>query len=745
MINVWAAQNTHKAAQRTTTTAAWQPLGPLNVPVNNNGIGRINCIVIDPQDTSKIYVGAACGGVFISHDAGATWTSSSDNFPSMSVADVAVNPQHTDTIYAATGDGYGYETGAYNIFWGGLYTAGVMKSTDGGNTWNTTGLSYLQSSNDIIQKLLIHPNKTDILLAATRTGIKRTTDGGATWTTVETGHVYSMVFRPGRPDTVYALNGANLRVSYNAGATWSTLFGGISTGTDRATIAVSPVAPGAIWVLDASNMLRWSHDGGHTFNYVTSPRDTAQFYGYYDRVLAIDPHDSNLVYANGMIMARSTDGCLDWNKVDPYYAVHVDNHALAINPQHPETIYSGNDGGIAVTRDGGNSWTNISNGLMISQIYHITSSRQNPSIILCGLQDNGTVRYDGTGWKWVTGGDGMACAISPYDDNVQISSYQNGNFYISGDQGNVFAYLSITSETGAWTSPVVFDPNNHNTIYFGYKNIYASYDGGVNFTNLTGTSPFTGGATLMAIAPSNSLVLYAGDLGSLIRTTDGGTTWHSATGNLPVNLVGITDVAVDYNNPDKVYVTTSGYTAGKKVYMSTNGGTTWTSISGTLPNLPVNCIAVDSSSPGGLFVGTDMGVYYQDSSSGGWSLYGTGLPNVMVNDIDINYTDYNIKAGTYGRGAWQAQLKNYRPASVTMVKTSPVKVDVFPNPAKDSWKIMFAKQPANYTLKVSDLQGRILQTQQNSNMVDASKLPAGVYNIDISDGSTQYHAKAIKE
>ena len=94
---------------KTTATPSWLPVGPNKVPTNFNGIGRINCIVIDPIDTNTLYVGAACGGVFISHNVGTTWTSNSDNFPSLSIADIAVNPNHTDTIYAATGDGYGYE------------------------------------------------------------------------------------------------------------------------------------------------------------------------------------------------------------------------------------------------------------------------------------------------------------------------------------------------------------------------------------------------------------------------------------------------------------------------------------------------------------------------------------------------------------------------------------------------------------------------------------------------------------
>jgi photosystem II stability/assembly factor-like uncharacterized protein len=736
-----------KNQRKTTTAPVWQPVGPMTVPINNDGIGRINCIVIDPLDTNKLYIGAACGGVFISHDGGNTWTSNTDHFPSLSIADIAVNPHHTDTIYAATGDGYGYEGGLYSIFWGGLYSAGVMKSSDGGNTWNTTGLSYLQSDNDIIQKLLIHPDKTALLLAATRNGMKRTTDAGATWTTVDTGHIYSMAFKPGSPDTVYAINKHDLRVSYNAGATWQTLYAGINVNSNRCTIAVSPAAPNAVWVLNSRNSLKWSHDGGQSFDTTISPSDTAHFYGYYDRVLGVSPDDSNYVVACGMIMAKSSDACHSWFKLDNDYYVHPDNHAITFNPLNPSTIYTGNDGGISVTHDGGSTWTNLSNGLMISQIYRLSTSRQDPNIMLCGLQDNGTIRYDGTTWKWVTGGDGEACAINPQNDYYQVSSYQYGNFYFSIDQGMNFSNTSISAQNADWTAPVLYDPNNSNTIYFGYEDVWVTHDGGSSFSNYTNVATFPDGCTAMAIAPSNSNVFYAADLGHIIRTTDGGSTWTNVTGNLPVNLVGITRVTVDPRNAMKVYVTTSGYTAGMKVFTSTAGGNTWTNISGTLPNMPANCIAADTSTPGALFVGTDMGVYYTDSSQSGWTLYGTGLPNVIVNDLDINYNDYKLRVATYGRGVWKTKLKKDPSTSIVNIAAQPaLKLLASPNPTKDSWTLSFqGKKPANYTVKVLDITGRVIYTRQNSEFVDATGLASGVYNIEVIADNARYHVKAVKE
>ena len=736
-----------KLAARTTIsgTTPWVSLGPNNVPAGFFGIGRIDCIVIDPIDTNTLYAGAACGGLWISHNGGATWTSNADNFPSLSVADIAVNPHHTDTLYAATGDGYGYVTGSSAIFWGGLYSAGVMKSTDGGATWNTTGLSYLQSNTDIIQRLLIHPNNPNILLAATTNGIYRTADAGATWTLVDPGHVFSMAFHPFQPDTIYAVNNTDIRASYNAGLTWTTIHAGIGSG-DRCTIAVSPAAPKDVWVLDDMNNLSISTDEGHTFLMTAgTPGDVAAFYGYYDRVLAVSPADTNYVLAFGMNMAVSTSGGASWALVDSLYIVHPDNHAVTINPLRPTTIYDGNDGGIFVTHDKGASWANISNGLTISQIYRMSSSRQNPGIMLCGLQDNASFYNDGTGWMTSNApfGDGMDNAIHPLNDSIQIGSTQYGNFAISYDKGATFN-ATPTSSVASWTAPVVFNPHSADTIYFGFEDVYASYDMGVSSVNLSASTLFPQGAISLAVSPSSSAVLYAADFSSIYRTSDFGVTWNNITGTLPVSTQAITDIAVDYKNPMLVYVTTSGYTAGSKVFVSSNGGASWSNISTGIPNIPADCIAVDSSTPGAVFLGTDIGLFYTDSAMTGWAPYSTGLPNVIVDDIDINYTNYKIRVATYGRGVWEAGLPKVAPSSVATV--TPVRAQLYPNPTHDSWKVVFAKQkPSDFTIKVSDISGRILLTQHNADIIDASRLASGMYNIEVSSGGTHCDLKAVKD
>ncbi|MGN6568560.1 MAG: T9SS type A sorting domain-containing protein, partial [Flavipsychrobacter sp.] len=502
-----------------------------------------------------------------------------------------------------------------------------------------------------------------------------------------------------------------------------------------------------IWALDNNGNLMVSRNGGSIFFTLTSPAPYASFYGYYGNVLTVSPADSNLILCGGVKMAVSKDGGASWQTLDTPLTTHPDNHAFEFNPLNAATFYSGNDGGIFVTHDGGGNWTNLNDSLMMSQIYRTSSSQQNPYVILCGLQDNSTYRFDGSNWTDNIGGDGEACAISPADDNIQIGSYQYGNFFLSYDQGNTFNSLYIgPGSMGAWTAPVVFSPGSADTIYFGLKDVYATYDGGYTFTSLgSGVPLFPDGIMSLAVAPSNPQVIYAADYSHIMRTDDGGVTWNDVSGHLTPDSLAITRIAVDYNNPLRVYVTTSGYNAGKKVYASTTGGTAWTNISYNLPNVPANCIAVDSSVIGAIYVGTDMGLYYMDSSMTSWTSYGKGLPNVIVDDLDVNYNVRKIRAATYGRGLWEADLqaRNARGPiavpKVTLEKT----VKVYPNPTEDNWQLIFKNgMPKNYHVVVHDLAGRTVYEAENVSVINAKDLKAGNYIIDVNVDGNDYNIKA---
>jgi hypothetical protein len=202
---------------------AWEPVGSDEVPSDGGGAGRTNVVEFDPNNSDIIYVGAAGGGVWKSTDEGVTWTCLTDAFPVTGVADIAIDPTNTNIIYVATGDGYGYEATwqSDNDFWGGVYTAGLMKTTDGGLTWNPTGLGYEQSDIEIIQRVVLNPTDPNIVLAATRGGIYRSLDGGNNFSQVSTVHCYDFAFKADDANTVYTGGDKDIMISSDAGATWN--------------------------------------------------------------------------------------------------------------------------------------------------------------------------------------------------------------------------------------------------------------------------------------------------------------------------------------------------------------------------------------------------------------------------------------------------------------------------------------------------------------------------------------------
>ena len=253
-------------------TATWEPVGSAAVPGNGGGVGRINVIRFDPANSNTIYIGAAGGGVWKSTNGGSNWTDLTSSIPVTSIADIAIDPSNSNIVYIATGDGYGYEATwqSDNDFWGGVYSAGILKSVDGGISWTTTGLSYSQNNKEIVQRLLIHPSNPLILLASTRGGIYRTVDGGINWSLVDATHCFDMEFNTANPNTIYAGGNQDILQSTDAGATWTVLKNNLC-GAGRISIETTAANPLVIYALCVNGTLSRSADGGATWetNWIT--------------------------------------------------------------------------------------------------------------------------------------------------------------------------------------------------------------------------------------------------------------------------------------------------------------------------------------------------------------------------------------------------------------------------------------------------------------------------------------------
>jgi len=662
---LWSEWNKYKSKNKTSAKAAnWELLGPSVVPGNGGGNGRVNCICFHPTDPNTFWVGSPSGGIWKTTDGGSSWISLNANLlTNLSIADIAVDPSNPDILYLATGDGYGYEV--ENIFWGGTYSAGVLKSIDGGTTWNATGLAYIQSQNNIIQRIVVCPTNTQVLLASARDGMWRSADGGTTWTKVQTAHFFDIKFNATDNSIIYASSETEVFKSTDLGLTWTQLSSGLNSTGGRISLAVTAANPLVIYAFcnGSGDQFYKSSDGGTTFQLMTSPDNTGSFYGYYDMVLAASPADANTVYAGGMEVIKSTDGGTSWTKVSDWAGwpgsayVHADNHDIEFLPGSGNTVFSCNDGGIFKTTDGATSWTDISNGLNITQYYRLGCSATNSDIVYLGAQDNGTDRFDGTSWTQVYGADGMETVVDYTDENTVYVSYQGGAINKSTDGGNSFTDISPTTG-GAWTTPYVMDPFDHLTLYAGYSDVYKTTDGGASWNAIS--TNLTGGGTLrtLAVANSNTNYIYAGILSDLYMTSNGGTSWSSISAGLPVSSTAITGIAISDSDPQSIWVTFSGYVSGEKVYYSANAGTSWTNVSGTLPNIPVNCIVYENNSPDAIYIGTDFGVFYSDNTMNDFIAYNNGLPNVMIDELEIQYDASKIRAATYGRGLWQSDLNS---------------------------------------------------------------------------------------
>ena len=642
--------------EKSQSAANWTSMGPSSSAA---GIGRVNCIAVDPNNSNTIFVGVPTGGLWKTTNGGTSWTPLTDNLTVLSTTAVAIDPLNTNTIYLGTGDGFGnYEP-----------SIGVLKSTDGGTTWNTTGLSWNLTNYRYIRHIVVHPTTPTTVLAATSDGLYRTTNGGTSWTKVVNDNFFDVKLKPGAPDVMYAASDDKLYKSTNGGSTWTTSF--TIPNSQRVVIAVTAANTNMVAAVSSSdetdtygafNGLYVSTNSGDTYtlkssspNVLGSASDgsSVKGQGWYDLCIAISPTDANLIFVGGVHLWKSTNGGTSWSFSTP--TIHADKHALNWTGN---TLFSGNDGGIYKSTNNGTSWTFISGNLTISQMYRLGVSQSDHKVIT-GLQDNGTKLRSNTGvWTDNIGGDGMECFIHPTNSNIMYGEWQYGNIRRSTNGGtswtNIYDNLPGDPE-GAWVTPFVMDPNNSTTIYAGYDEVYKSTNQGNTWTTISSL-----GATFdlqhIAVAPSNSNTIYACDGDQVYVTTNGGTNWSNVTGNLPTTNF-ITYLAVDPGDANTVYVTFGGYTAGQKVYRSTSGGTTWASISTGLPNIPANCVIVQPNSGGVLYLGMDVGVYRRDAGATSWVLFNTGLPNVIVSELEIRHSTGKLRACTYGRGLWESDLE----------------------------------------------------------------------------------------
>ena len=705
LYNEWKkyqVQTTKISDRSSTPIANWTNLGPVTIP-SYTGSGRINVVRFDPNNSAKIFVGTPDGGLWVSADSGNTWATTTDSLPSIGVTDVAIDPTNSNTIYIATGDGDASDS----------YSVGIMKSINNGITWDTTGLSFTTNNQETISRLLIDPINPNILLAATSKGIERTINGGLTWTKQFVVSNKDMAFMPFHPSTIYAA-GTYFYKSVDNGVTWKIAGSGLpSTGVSRIALAVSKADSNFILALVAENTdygllgLYESTDAGDTFKLLYNSLNLLGWesngsdvggQGWYDLSVAVSQFTTDTIYTGGVDVWRSTNGGKKFSIygfwAGPYGGpyVHADDHFLTLSPDE-KSIYVGCDGGIYQRAFSASKWTDISSGMSIMEIYSLSSSATNSNLITTGAQDNGTCEMNGANnWGLILGGDGMKTIIDYTNPDIIYGEGSYGAINVSVDGGNNFTNIDPNNSASSnWVTPYVMDPNNHNIIYAGLDDIYETSDEGNDWTNIT--NGLTDGNTYvaLAVAPSNSNVIYASTSNAIYRSDNTGTTWSNITNGLPGSL-SITSIAVKGSDPYTLWITFSGFNSGMRVYKSIDSGKIWTDVSAGLPAIPVNCINYQNNSNDDLYVGTDLGVYYLNNSLPGWVSYNTGLPNVVIDQLSIQYATSVLRAATYGRGVWQTDLATPTGIPQLIANDNAPGITIYPNPASDYVNIEFLKE-----------------------------------------------------
>jgi len=720
--------------------APWHPLGPSPIPNGSTSYsGRVTAIAIDPTDANIVYVGTAQGGLFRSLDGGVSWTPMLDNALTLAIGSVAVAPSDHTTVFVGTGEA--------NFSADSFFGVGIYRITNATSSPTISGpLNLGTGGNDVftgrtVSKIIVHPTDPNTLFVSTGSGgggisgsttglalpargVFRTTnamDASPTFTKLAiTGSttdrtVVDLAIEPDNPNnlvaSVISSSGVGgLYRSTNALAASPTFTQSLSlpnessSASSRSEFAVQKSS--GVWTIYAASgnsggTLYKSVDGGATFSTVA----TNSFCGgqcFYNIAVGVDPGDPSKVYLGGyrsgaspnFMFARSSNGGVSFTESS--VGLHPDTHAIAVAPSNSNVIYTGNDGGVWKSVDGGSSWSTLNNSTFsATQFQSIAVHPTDRFYTLGGTQDNGTefLAPNGTTWIWSDGGDGGFTAIDQNaTDTTNVVAYHTYFNQTANQIGFVRATSTVSPGDPNWNvflgcggtangidcadatlfyAPLVLGPNaagsTGNTIYFGTSKLYRSANRGATMTAASQVMPIPAGNTTasrisaIAISPQNDDVRLIGtSYGQVfLSTTAGATTMTDVTGPIPSRYIG--RVAIDPTNANIAYVTLNGYglASGQHVWKTTNllsGSPTWTSAGSGIPDVPVNAFVIDSANPQSLYAGTDIGVYQSTDSGVSWVPFSTGLPRVAVFGMAIQPTSRTLRIATHGRGIWEADL-----------------------------------------------------------------------------------------
>jgi len=704
--------------------------------------GRINEIAVDPVKRSTWYIAVASGGVWKTENAGTTWTPIFDSYGSYSIGTVVVDPNEHLTIWVGTGENNSQRSVGYGD--------GVYKSVDGGRSFTKVGLE----NSEHIARILIDPRNSNVVYVAAQgplwapggdRGLYKTTDGGATWTKVldisENTGVTDVVFNPANPDVLYAaayqrrrhvwtlIDGgpeSGVYKSTDAGATWKKINRGLPGGDKgRIGLAASPQNPDVVYAIveaadDAGGFYRSTNGGEHWSkqgDYVSgSPQ-------YYQEIYA-DPHKFDRIYSLDTYMMVSEDGGKTFTRLGEQWK-HVDNHAIAFDPNDADHLIIGCDGGLYETWDRGQSYHFFPN-LPITQFYKVAVDYDTPFYnVYGGTQDNATQGgpsrtnnahgIRNSDWVVTVFGDGFDPAVDPEDPNTVYSQWQHGGLVRYDRRTGERVDIKPQEERDGpplrwnWDSALLISPHAHTRIYFAAQILFRSDDRGDTWRAVSGdltrnmdrnqlpvmgrvwsvdavaknaSTSFYGTIVALTESPLVESLLYVGTDDGLIQVTeDGGATWRKVD-KLPgvPEMTYVSDLEASLSDPNTVYAVLNNHKRGDfKPYVlkSTDRGRSWTSITANLPERgSTYTIVQDHERDGLLFVGTEFGVFFTVDGGGKWVQLKGGLPTIAVRELEIQRRENDLVAASFGRSFYI--LDDYTPLRELSDATLQQQARIFP-------------------------------------------------------------------
>ena len=681
--------------------------------------GRVITVTGVPGNNNLFYAGTVGGGIWKSTDEGVQWRNISDGKlpgPSSSIGAIAVAPSNPKILYAGTG-----EADIRNDMIPG---DGIYKSSDAGESWQSAGLRDTHS----ISAILVDTKNPDIVYAASMghvfkadpdRGVFKSMDGGKSWQKIlfvddKTGAI-CLVMDPNHPDVLYATMwqavrtpwglssggpGSGIYKTTDGGAHWSNITrnpGLPQTALGRVGLSIAASQPNIVYAIiqaKEGGVFR-SDDAGATWKRVNDEWKLRQRAFYY-MTIYVDPKDPNTVYAPEVdALWVSNDGGKSFRKLK---TPHGDNHVVWINPEDNRILLEGNDGGVTLSTDGGNTWSTVHNQ-PTGQFYHVNLDDQFPYHIYGAQQDEGSFEGPSASaeglipfgeWRRVAYGESTYSVPQPGDPQItygsgyysifvkydqrtdQLRSVSPWPFYQEGASSAELKYRF------GWTHPILFSPANPKELLVAAQYVFKSDDYGATWQkispDLTRNEPNTeipsGGpvdldqsgaeiyplVSALAVSPLDGNLIWAGsDDGLAHVTTDGGKNWQKVTPpGLPESWISC--IEPSHTDKQTAYLTARRYMWDDfrpYVFETKDLGQHWTPITAGLPEDEfVFDIRQDPADSNLLFLGTRGTVYFSLDAGAHWQPLTLNLPVAQVRDLAINTRQGQVVAATHGRAFW---------------------------------------------------------------------------------------------